>query len=448
MHINRMFALMGTSAYLVWFTFASCSSGAVLTIAPQTSSQPSLVAASSPISPEALFTIRPNAVISVKRKSSFAWFSGESKIIFQKDEWFVASAPKFVPDRLPGANGDSRLWAGSLPLVSPKDSSIAFNATRITDDTESLWVMSRDGSELHDILPGDLAHTGTSNAKLPLRWLSSSSLLYTTHCGSGCWELWLVNIDQDKIEKIVGGIGARFVTSGLAYDVSPKGDKLVITRNGDYSLNFAELKDDRDLHPVGTGRTGLQEFQSWAPNQSEFFYTQWSGFFPLNKEVPSLVVWDTHQHKSEIFVRKATQLAISPNGDLLGFVLLGNPIYDRQERIIDTDWKPEQIPILNLVVLERDTQKQVAIIPLGSTHAASKLFGSSFFRPTWSPDGTQLTYRDSNRNVWNLDLQTKYKKLIVTAPESSQILWSFDSQWLAVAKGDQILIYPRQSLTQ
>lgn len=333
-------------------------------------------------------------------------------------------------------------------MVSQNDSSIAFNATRTTDDTESLWVMAGDGSELHDLLPGNLAHTGTSDVKLPLRWLSYSALLYTTHCGSGCWELWLVNMYQGKPEKIVGGTGARFVTSGLGYDVSPKGDKLVITRNGDYALNFAELKAGQDLHPVGTGITGLQEFQSWAPNQSEFFYTQWSGFFPLDKEFPSLYVWDIHQRKSEIFVRKATQLAISPKGDLLGFVLLGNPIYDRQGRIIDTDWGPEQIPILNLVVLERDTHKQVAIIPLGSAYAASKLFGSSFFRPTWSPDGNQLTYRDANKNVWNLDLQTKSKKLIATAPESSQILWSFDSQWLAISQKDRILVYSRRSLTE
>lgn len=448
MSIKRMLGLAAIWANLSWVCLVACAGMGALTTIPPNPSQQLVSAALSTTSPTPSFAAKPSVVLRVSPKSWFAWFSRESKIVFQKGEWFVAAAPTFSPQRLPVGSEEVRLWAGSIPLVSSNDSFVAFNATRTIDDTESLWRMLSDGSELHDILPGELAQTGTSNAKEPLRWQSSNSFFYQTHCGSGCEELWLISMPSGKPEKVVGGEGARFVAGALAYDVSPKGDKVVVTGGGDYALYIADLTRGQNLELVGSRGLGLQEFQSWTPNQAQFFYTQWSGFFPLDKEFPSLYLWDSNQHKSDLFIRTATQAAVSPMGDFIAFLLLGNPNYDRQGRIIDTSWQPKRTPMMNLVILARDTKRPLMVIPLGLAHNVPKLFGSSFFRPTWSPDGKQLAYRDVGKNVWILDLARKSNKLITPAPESSQIAWSFDGKWLAIGQKDRILIYDRVSLIQ
>jgi len=283
-------------------------------------------------------------------------------------------------------------------------------------------------------------------------WLDNERLTIIRHRGTEAEELLEVHIPEHKIYPLVTweDEGRKLTMVGLDFHWSPSRKSLVIER-AKMLISVVDVTQWKatDLGVLMEGP--YQEFESWAPDSTQFLYEQWGEpGFPLLDVKPSLYLWNLAQGEGRWLLPNVWGAAWSPRGDQIAFLLLGNPQRDEQGRLHDTDFVPGKPCPLYVGVMDPSTQEVKALVSAGQVIDIQVLLGSPFFfgghRPVWSPDGEQLVYWDANGNLRIIQADGTGQRQLTQGLEVKEVAWSPDGSMLAIATANRLLIIQRPSI--
>ena len=349
---------------------------------------------------------------------------------------YLAAAPDFLPRKLDPRSMGQVLW-------SPDGQRLAL----LWSEPEGwhLRLVEPSGNTLDEV---DLGYYSiVMNC-----WLDNERLTVIRHRGTEAEELLEVHISEHKIYPLVAweDEGRKLTMVGLDYHWSPDRTSLVIERPKMLIsvVDVAQWKAT-DLGEFMEGP--YQEFESWAPDSTQFLYEQWGKpDSPLPDVKPSLYLWNLAQGEGRWLLPNVWGAAWSPRGDQIAFLLLGNPQRDEQGRLHDTDFVPGQPCTLYVGVMDPNTYEVKALVPLGQVTDMYRLLGYPYFfgghRPVWSPDGEQLVYWDADGNLWIVRADGTKQQQLTRGLEVKEVAWSPDGSMLAIATANRLLIIQRPSI--
>jgi Tol biopolymer transport system component len=354
---------------------------------------------------------------------------------------YLAAAPDFLPKKLALGSAAQVLW-------SPDGQRLALFCSE--PEGYHLRLVDPSGNTLDEV---DLGYYSI----VMNGWLDNERLSIIRHRGTEAEELLEVHISEHKIYPLVTweDEGRKLTMVGTDFHWSPDRKSLVIERRF-ISVVDAIQWEATDLGEFMEGP--YQEFESWAPDSTQFLYEQWGKpNFPLLEAKPSLYLWDLAQGEGRWLLPNVWGAAWSPQGDQIAFLLLGNPQRDEQDRIRDTDFVPGQrcaLPgercALYVGVMDPSTQEVKALASLGQAISMQVLLGYPFFfggyRPVWSPDGELLAYWDANGNLWIMRADGTGQRQLTQGLEVKEVAWSPDGCMLAIATANRLLIIQRPAI--
>lgn len=348
---------------------------------------------------------------------------------------YLAAAPDFLPRKLDPRSVGQVLW-------SPDGQRLAL-----------LW-SEPEGYHLRLVDPSgntlDEVDLGWEKYIVMNCWLDDERLTIIRHRGTEAEELLEVHIPEHKIYPLVTweDEGRKLTMGGLDFHWSPSRKSLVIER-AKMLISVVDVTQWKvtDLGVLMEGP--YQEFESWAPDSTQFLYEQWGepGFQLLDVK-PSLYLWNLAQGEGRWLLPNVWGAAWSPRGDQIAFLLLGNPQRDEQGRLHDTDFVPgKPCTPLYVGVMDPNTYEVKALVSAGQVIDIQVLLGSPFFfgghRPVWSPDGEQLVYWDANGNLRIMRADGTGQRQLTQGLEVIEVAWSPDGNLLAIATADRLLIIER-----
>ena len=361
----------------------------------------------------------------------------------------LAEAPDFTPKLLvQEAN------ASVQPRWSPDGRQIALGYVHPHPESsehtiETIAVVRADGSDLRDLLPGDLAVTGTGGAAKTINcWLDNHSLTFMAHRGTEAEELYEIDVVEGTLMPLIAWEAGDLISHtvgaiGVNYHWSPDQGTIAVERGLPGRWPCLLLVDAATGQQTSQSPCPNQWFESWSPDSQRFLYGQWTKPYgaTLWDSKPVLHMWEIATGEGYSLLPNGWNAAWSPDGLTIAFILLGEPTYDKNGRIIDTDFEPGQSFTLHVGLVDIDTQKIIALIPYGTTTIRAFEFGKR--RPVWSPDGEQVVYWDSNRDLWVMTADGKEQWRLTQNLPVYRAIWSPDSGKLAFTASDYVWVVER-----
>ena len=353
----------------------------------------------------------------------------------------LAEAPQFDKPRRLASNviGDL-FW-------SPDDSRIAFVSAR-SDNLETVMTVASDGSCLHDWFPGELAQTDAGKgSKAMIGWADESSLWVMTNCGAGCRRLWQLHLEDGALREINFFNESNRVIWGSDYIWSPDHDQVVFISGGDIQIGLTGAAGQEVKWLSGAYGGQIQTvFADWSPDGSALLYLRQSlDEADMPSEPPELWVWDVANERGTQLLPGTIAASWSPAEDLIAFLSLGNIRYTADGKWQGTTATLEGPNLLGVGLYRRREGRVIVFAPIGEIDIGCRWLGQlqqQLLRPTWSPDGERLAYRDSAGKAWVLSATelTQYD-LDTGGDPVTGIRWSPDGRVLAASTLGRLWVF-------
>lgn len=380
----------------------------------------------------------------------FAWAPDGSRLaFFSADGLQVAEAPSFEPRAVAeGFSGVTLLGGNTGPLWSLQGDRIAFTAptTLPGEDWQplSVWLIKADGTDLLDLLPGENAVLSVSTAKILIEWLDEGTLAFGEHVGTGVDALYLLNVDSGELTPVAVTEDSIFgFMCGTVYYFSPEDKETVASECWGRGLPEITLLDlDSGLSKELPGE--WEAFEDWAPDGSAFLFTRWESEIgeepsPIVSQPVDLYLWDLQEDEARLLAPNASWASWSPDGRTAAFYLFGEPQLDSKGRLTGTDFEPGWGTRISLGLLDLESRKLLARIPVFSRFIISTDYNAywgwfSERRPVWSPDGRQVIFWRTDGTLMLATADgSEVKILATTQAQVSSARWSSDGEFLALA---------------
>lgn len=369
----------------------------------------------------------------------FAWSPNAKSLVYLQPEdtythtLMLTAAPQFdTPRRLTSNVIGDLFW-------SPDGSRIAFVSLR-SDKLETVMTVASDGSGLHDWFPGELAQTDPGKgSKAIIGWADQSNLWVMTNCGAGCRRLWQLHLEDGALRETNFHNESNHLIWGSDYIWSPDYGHLVFISGGDIRVGLTSVARQEVKWLSGGYRGQVQTaFADWSPDGSALLYLKQNvdeDHVPSGP--PELSVWDVIIDRGTQLLPGTIAASWSPAEDLIAFLSLGNIRYTADGKWQGTTATLEGPNLLGVGLYQRREGKVIAFAPIGATDTGYRWLGQlqqQLLRPTWSPDGEHLAYRDSAGKAWVLSATDLSQYDLDTGGDPvTRIRWSPDGRILAVS---------------
>lgn len=380
--------------------------------------------------------------------ANLAWSSDNTTLAYPCEEkaLCLAQSPNFTP-RLLTKTASVTLQ----PRWSPDGQQIAFLYGRpyLTDNEHkiaTIAIVRPDGSNLQDLLPGDLAVTGTGGAVKTINgWLDNRLLTFMAHRGTEAEELYEVDVIAGTLTPLIAWEAGDLISHtvgavGVNYHWSPDRSMIVVERGLPGRQPCLLLVDAATGQQVSQSPCPNQWFESWDPDSRRFLYGQWSEPYgsSLRDSKPALYVWEMDTNAERLLLPGGWNAVWSPDGRTIAFMLAGNPIFDHDGWIVDTDFVPGRPFALYMGIANVNMREIVTLIPYGVVAVESLEFGRR--RPVWSPDGEHLAYWNHRGDLWVMAADGGTRWRLTENLTVYRVLWSPGGDKLALTSSDRIWV--------
>jgi len=330
------------------------------------------------------------------------------------------------------------------PSWSPDGSRIAFVAFRPEDQLDTVMVVNADGSDLHDLFPGEAARTDPGTGYKAIGgWLDENGILVMTNCGSGCIRPLRLDLQHSTSEPVftAGQEGAR-------YAWSPSRNYVVVTAGFNPQIGVAAGPGGEVAWLSGRGVSDpaweryWTFFGDWAPDSSQFLFL-WQ---PDDaSEPPALGVWNLETMSGTPVLPGVVAASWSPSGDRIAFLSLGQPRFGANgtwQGIVGTPDGPNP---LGIGVYRWPEKQIITFISAGEVSVGYRWpdqLEQQLLKPLWDPTGHLLAYQDGTGAVWILsaDDLTQYKLDVAETPIRG-LSWSPDGKKLAIHVSESLKVF-------
>jgi Tol biopolymer transport system component len=317
----------------------------------------------------------------------------------------LMSAPNFAPLDLTMPNLICTVVTGASWLADGQR--IAFTSrlqeeVAGSDDVTELWLVDRDGRNIHPVDPGE------ANARWlqVIGWMDSHTVVYTGYAGGGHVHVNVLDIDSG--EAIAWGL-----VHGLFYEPSPDyvpaydgmdywfgvSAAVVSTEATEHQLEleggpFIRWLSWRVTEDGGMERPFNSHFVDWLPTTNQMLVLTWPSTadftalpFAENASAFQLQLWQVDTNELTPLVPGGIHGYFAPDGRTLSFITAGPPILDSTGKPLAAPEVEQDTFYVNL--LDRATGRVFLSLP-----SATDIDGYSTPHDfdTFSPDGAYFTF--------------------------------------------------------
>lgn len=350
---------------------------------------------------------------------------------------FRSAAPEFwIEDITPTSNVAQDVCQNSFGLQwAPDGNSIIFAGGHHDKELHSLrilhgdlWRMDRTGTNARA-----LNQEKASWLWMPriIGWLNEENFIFSHYSGGGTRKTSMLNVHTGELTSL-GSIWGSYGSLSKDY-ISLYLNASLNTQDGNvypYTIAAVVQRPDADLKPENAiAHTWRDQsfllsvdfgsgFIDWLPKTNKMLVLTWgTEAYPHENKESYLQLWDVDTGELTILAPNGAYGRFSPDGNYLAY-------YTRS---------PEsQIRVVNI-----NSRKLLLSLPSVTLDLSVSIFtpSSIFYEALlWSPDNTQLIYRDEKENLALLNV-TNGRSTPLTLSGGARLSnpkWSFDGRYLSV----------------
>lgn len=364
--------------------------------------------------------------------------------------WIVES-PEFKPRRVTSISGAQLGQA----VYSPTGEYLAFSGNQLLQNHDYpgafIWVVNSDGTHLKNITAKMQA---SPILKYVNQWVDNQTLALNVWGGSGAQTLSSVDIPSGEIKPLIDTqeniTGTQAI--GGEYYWSPKHDYIAIQNEFVTHVIVVPVNDLNNRRWISDPSTSpYQQFQAWLSNNSSFLYTEWnqgaSSTLGIYNSSLSLWKWDVHKWQGQKLLDNISAAVPSPDGKYAAILVQEQHLWIPPNGSALHPLQAEGLALLTLRIMDLTSGVTINIGKSGYKAERSSetpiLWENA--SPLWSPDGKWLAYWDNNGNIWIVSYDGQWRKRITNGLAIAQVLWSPDSDKLALRTMDHAWIIERPS---